>query len=106
MMTTTTTITRYNNNNNNDNTNNNYNNNNDDNNNNNNNNNNKNNNNNANDIREEMKRRINIGNACHYSSEKILSSCLLFKKLKIKRPTYKTTILSVVCMVLKFGLSP
>ena len=32
---------------------------------------------NTNDIREEIKRRINMGNACYYSLEKILSSCLL-----------------------------
>ena len=46
------------------------------------------------DIREEIKRRINMGNACYYSVEKILSSCLLSKKLNIK--TYKTIILPVV----------
>ena len=49
---------------------------------------------NANDIREEIKRRINMGNACCYSLEKILSSRLLSNKLKIK--TYKTIILLVV----------
>ena len=43
---------------------------------------------NTNDIREEIKRRINMGNACYYSLEKILSSCLLSKKLKVN--TYKT----------------
>ena len=36
------------------------------------------------DIREEIKRRINMGNACYYSVEKILSSLLLSKKLKVK----------------------
>ena len=45
-------------------------------------------------ISEEIKRRINMGNACYYSLEKILSSRLLSKKLKVK--TYKTIILSVV----------
>ena len=35
-----------------------------------------------------------MGNACYYSLEKILSSRLLFKKLKVK--TYKTIILLVV----------
>ena len=45
-------------------------------------------------IREEIKRRINMGNACYYSLEKILSSHLLSKKLKVK--TYKTIILPVV----------
>ena len=49
---------------------------------------------NTNDIRDEIKRRINIGNACYYSHEKILSSRLLSKKLKVK--TYKTIILPVV----------
>ena len=49
---------------------------------------------NTNDIREEIKRRINMGNACYYSPEKMLSSRLLSKKLKVK--TYKTIILPVV----------
>ena len=35
-----------------------------------------------------------MGNACHYSLEKMLSSRLLSKKLKVK--TYKTIILPVV----------
>ena len=48
---------------------------------------------NTNDIREEIKRRINMGNACYYSLEKILSSRLLSKNLKVK--TYKTIILPV-----------
>ena len=39
---------------------------------------------NANDIPEEIKRRINMGNACYYSLEKILSSFLLSKKLKVE----------------------
>ena len=49
---------------------------------------------NTNDIREEIKRRINMGNACYYSLEKILSSRLLSKKLKVE--TYKTIILPVI----------
>ena len=49
---------------------------------------------NTNYIREEIKRRINIGNAWYYSLEKILSSHLLSKKLKVN--TYKTIILPVV----------
>ena len=49
---------------------------------------------NTNVIREEIKRRINMGTACYYSLEKILSSRLLSKKLKVK--TYKTIILPVV----------
>ena len=43
---------------------------------------------NTNDMREEIKRRINMGNACFYTHEKILSSHLLSKKLKVN--TYKT----------------
>ena len=49
---------------------------------------------NTNDIREEIKLRINMGNACYYLLEKILSSHLLSKKLKVN--TYKTIILPVV----------
>ena len=49
---------------------------------------------NTNDIHEEIKRRINFGNACYYSLEKILSSHLLSKKLEVK--TYKNIILPVV----------
>ena len=45
-------------------------------------------------IREKIKRRINMGNACYYSLEKILSSRLLSKKLKVK--AYKIIILPVV----------
>ena len=46
------------------------------------------------DIREEIKRRINMGNAYYYSLEKILSSRLFSKKLKVS--TYETVILPVV----------
>ena len=42
----------------------------------------------------EMKSRINIGNACYYSLDKIVSSRLLSKKLKVK--IYKTIILPFV----------
>ena len=48
---------------------------------------------NTNDIHEEIKCRINMGNACYYSLEKIWSSRLLSKKLKVK--TYKTITLPV-----------
>ena len=48
---------------------------------------------NTNGIREEIKRRINMGNACYYSLEKILSSHLLSKKFKVN--AYKTIILPV-----------
>ena len=41
------------------------------------------------DIREEIKRRINMGNACYNSLEKILSSRLLSKKLKVNRLSAK-----------------
>ena len=49
---------------------------------------------NTNGIREEIKHRINVEKACYYSLEKILSSHLLSKKLKVN--TYKTIILPVV----------
>ncbi|KAJ4437965.1 hypothetical protein ANN_13904 [Periplaneta americana] len=39
----------------------------------------------------EIKRRINMGNACYYSVEKLLSSSLLLKNLKVR--IYKTVIL-------------
>ena len=52
---------------------------------------------NTNNIREEIKRRINMGNACYYSLENILSSHLLSKKLKVN--TCKTIILPVVLYV-------
>ncbi|KAJ4430067.1 hypothetical protein ANN_22276 [Periplaneta americana] len=47
-----------------------------------------------NDTREEIKRRINMGNTCYYSDEKLLSSSLLSKSLKVR--IYKTVILPVV----------
>ncbi|KAJ4431522.1 hypothetical protein ANN_20120 [Periplaneta americana] len=49
---------------------------------------------NINDTREEIKHRINMGNACYYSAEKHLSSSLLSKNLKVR--IYKTVILPVV----------
>ncbi|KAJ4438969.1 hypothetical protein ANN_14923 [Periplaneta americana] len=49
---------------------------------------------NINDTREEIKRRINMGNSCYYSVEKLLSSSLLSKNLKVR--IYKTVILPVV----------
>ncbi|KAJ4443744.1 hypothetical protein ANN_05522 [Periplaneta americana] len=49
---------------------------------------------NINDTREEIKRRINMGNACYYSVEKLLSSSLLSKNLKVR--IYKTVILLVL----------
>ncbi|KAJ4426003.1 hypothetical protein ANN_27630 [Periplaneta americana] len=47
-----------------------------------------------NDTQEEIKRRINMGNACYYSVEKLLSSSLLSKNLKVR--IYKTVILPVL----------
>ncbi|KAJ4441433.1 hypothetical protein ANN_11288 [Periplaneta americana] len=49
---------------------------------------------NINDTREEIKRRINMGNTCYYSVEKLLSSSLLSKNLKVR--IYKTVILPAV----------
>ncbi|KAJ4435338.1 hypothetical protein ANN_17949 [Periplaneta americana] len=49
---------------------------------------------NINDTREEIKHRINMGNACYYSVEKLLSSSLLSKNLKVR--IYKTVILPVI----------
>ncbi|KAJ4446675.1 hypothetical protein ANN_13372 [Periplaneta americana] len=49
---------------------------------------------NTNDTREEIKHRINMGNACYYSVEKLLSSSLLSKNLKVR--IYKKVILPVV----------
>jgi hypothetical protein len=49
---------------------------------------------NQNDIHDEIKSRLNSGNACYYSVQNLLSSHLISKNLKIK--TYKTVILPVV----------
>ncbi|KAJ4433406.1 hypothetical protein ANN_15665 [Periplaneta americana] len=46
------------------------------------------------DTQEEIKRRKNLGNACYYSVEKLLSSSLLSKNLKVR--IYKTVILPIV----------
>jgi hypothetical protein len=45
-------------------------------------------------IQEEIKRRLNSGNACYHSVQNLLSSCVLSKNLKIG--IYKTVILPVV----------
>jgi hypothetical protein len=45
-------------------------------------------------IQEEIKKRLNSGNACYHSVQKLLSSRLLSKNVKIK--IYKTIILLVV----------
>jgi hypothetical protein len=47
-----------------------------------------------NDIHDEIKCRLNSGNACYYSVQNLLSSRLISEKLKIK--IHKTVILSVV----------
>jgi hypothetical protein len=44
-------------------------------------------------IQEEIKRRLNSGNACYLSVQNLLSSCLLSKYIKIR--IYKTIILHV-----------
>jgi hypothetical protein len=45
-------------------------------------------------IQEEIKRRLNSGNACYHSVQNLLSSRLLSKNVKVK--IYKITILPVV----------
>ena len=59
---------------------------------------------NTNGIHEEIKRRINMGNACYYSLEKILSPFLFSKKngilIHIKQLYYW-----LYCMIVKLGLS-
>jgi hypothetical protein len=49
---------------------------------------------NQNGIHDEMKNRLNSGNACYYTVHNLLSSRLISKSLKIK--IYKTVILPVV----------
>ncbi|KAJ4437065.1 hypothetical protein ANN_17200 [Periplaneta americana] len=49
---------------------------------------------NINDTREEIKHRINMGNSCYYSVEKLLSSSLLSKNLKVR--IYETVTLPFV----------
>ena len=49
---------------------------------------------NQNCIQVEVKTRMKLGNACYHSVQKLLSSCLLSKNLKIKM--YRTMILPVV----------
>jgi hypothetical protein len=45
-------------------------------------------------IQEEIKRRLNSGNACYQSVQNLLSSCLLSKNVKVR--IYKTIILRLV----------
>jgi hypothetical protein len=49
---------------------------------------------NKNDIHDEIKSRLNSGNACYYSVQNLSSSCLISKNLRTK--IYKTVILPVV----------
>jgi hypothetical protein len=49
---------------------------------------------NQNYIHDEIKSRLNLGNAYYYSVQNLLSSCLISKNLKIK--THKTVILPIV----------
>jgi hypothetical protein len=49
---------------------------------------------NKNDIHDEIKSRLNLGNACYSSVQNVLSSRLISKNLKVK--TYKTVILPTV----------
>ena len=51
---------------------------------------------NKNSIREEIKSRLKLWNACYYSVQNILSSIFLSKKLKIKIYTRRTIMLPVV----------
>jgi hypothetical protein len=57
---------------------------------------------NENMIRDEIKRRLNSGNACYHSVQNLLSSRLLSKNLKIR--IYKTIILPVVLYGCKTNL--
>jgi len=50
-------------------------------------------------IQEEIKSRLNSGNACYHSVQNLLSSSLLSKNLKIN--VYRTIILPVFCMSMK-----
>jgi hypothetical protein len=58
---------------------------------------------NQNGIRDEIKTRLNSGNACYFPVQNLLSSRLISKNLKIK--IYKTVILPVVLYGAKLGLS-
>ena len=49
---------------------------------------------NKNSIKEEIKSKLKLGNACYYSVQNLLSSSLLSKKLKIEM--YRTIILPVI----------
>jgi len=57
---------------------------------------------NKNCIEEEIKSRLNSGNAFHHPVQKLLSYRLLSKNVKIN--IYKTIILPFLCIVVKLGL--
>jgi hypothetical protein len=58
---------------------------------------------NQNYIHDEIKSRLNSGIASYHYVQRLLSSRLLYKNLKIK--IYKTIILHVLCVGVKLGLS-
>jgi hypothetical protein len=58
---------------------------------------------NQNDIHDEIKSRLNSGNACYHSVQNLSSSHFISKNLKIK--IYKTVILPFVLWGAKLGLS-
>ena len=60
---------------------------------------------NTNDIREEIKLRVNMGNACYYSLEKIFSSRQLSKKFEVNA-SCKTIMLPVVLYGYETSSSP
>jgi hypothetical protein len=54
-------------------------------------------------MHKEIKSRLNSGNVCYYSVQNLLSSHLLSRNVKVN--IYKTIILPVACMGVKFVLS-
>jgi sorting nexin-29 len=58
---------------------------------------------NQNDIHDKIRSRLNLGNACYYSVQNLLSSHLISKNLKIK--IYKTVVCQLYCMGVKLCLS-
>jgi len=58
---------------------------------------------NQNSIQEEIKSRLNSGNACYHLVQNLLSSSLLSKNLKIK--IYRTVLCLLFCMGVKLGHS-
>jgi hypothetical protein len=56
-----------------------------------------------NDVHDEIKGRLNLGNASYHSVQNVLYSYFIYNKLKIKM--YETVILPVVLHGMKLGLS-